>query len=174
MSLRENILKNETWFWAKVDKKTNNECWPWKGSTNGKGYGRVSMLGTRFIASRIAAYFSNEFDIFASEVLVCHKCDNRLCCNPDHLFIGSYKDNTQDMLAKGRQSTLHAEAHGKASLKNDQVLFIANSTLPCTKLAKMFNVSQNTIYDICKGRTWNKFLTNVLANKYTTTSHGVL
>ena len=83
-----------------------NECWNWKLSKDRVGYGRLKIqLGTRekFRFSSVHRY---AYEVFVgpipSGMNVLHRCDNRACCNPSHLFIGSQKDNMQDMHAKGR------------------------------------------------------------------------
>jgi hypothetical protein len=85
-------------FWKRVDVKSKDECWEWQGPKNGWGYG----LHLSFIASRIAwvlVYGDIPYGMF-----VCHKCDNPLCCNPNHLFLGTHDDNMKDATIKGRRN----------------------------------------------------------------------
>jgi len=78
----------------------NNQCWEWKGSKNNKGYGRMIINGKFYMAHRLSyALFVNEIP---KGMLVCHKCDNPSCVNPDHLFVGTNQDNMDDMKKKGR------------------------------------------------------------------------
>jgi len=79
-------------FWDKVDKQSNG-CWEWLGGTN-KGYGAVSHEGSMKLAHRVAWRLLNGG--IPSGVLVLHKCDNRRCVNPEHLYLGSYSDNNLD------------------------------------------------------------------------------
>lgn len=78
-----------------------NDCWVWKGAKTFNGYGRVSVAGRGTL--RIHRY---SFEVTNGDIprgmLVLHSCDNRLCFNPKHLFLGTYKDNSEDMKTKGR------------------------------------------------------------------------
>ncbi len=87
-------------FWAKVEK--SDDCWVWIGSRSSSGYGRISNEnGRQEQANRVAWRLANGpipdgFD-------VCHHCDNPPCVRPDHLWLGTPRDNGLDMVAKGRQ-----------------------------------------------------------------------
>jgi len=90
-------------FWGKVQK--TDSCWIWTGGTNGHGYGSLVIDHTgnhRIYAHRLS------WIIHYGEILnglqVLHKCDNPLCVNPEHLFLGTQKDNMDDMMAKGRKA----------------------------------------------------------------------
>lgn len=85
-------------FWSLVHKTEG--CWLWCGQILDEGYGRVEIHGKNFQAHRISFFLTNGFD--PGEQLVLHECDIRRCVKPDHLFLGTKKDNTQDAVAKGR------------------------------------------------------------------------
>ena len=87
-------------FWPKVDKRGPEECWPWLGASNG-GYGLISDgKGKHLRATRASILIhSGPFD---KSLIVCHKCDNPPCVNPNHLFLGTFKDNMKDMHRKNR------------------------------------------------------------------------
>jgi hypothetical protein len=87
-------------FMSKVD--TTNDCWAWTGVIDGKGYGKFTIKRKQLIASRYA-YKAFVGDI-PNGLFVLHKCDVRNCVNPEHLFLGTAKDNIHDMVSKKRQA----------------------------------------------------------------------
>ena len=90
-----------TRFWQRVDQTGGPDaCWPWTASRFDTGYGCVWFDGKARKAHRIA--WSLTHGTITDGVHILHRCDNPPCCNPAHLFAGSSKDNTADMLAKGR------------------------------------------------------------------------
>ena len=102
-------------FWKRVDKRGDNECWPWKGSKTGnvigkkmrmpsERYGRFSRKGLgNFRAHRVALFLKTGKD--PGDLLACHSCDNTLCCNWNHVFAGTAQDNSDDCVAKKRIAT---------------------------------------------------------------------
>ena len=91
--------RNRALFFARVDKRGPDECWPWTGAINRQGYGKVSSHGRWLRAPRVAWYLAHGEQ---PPAFVCHSCDNPLCCNPAHLWIGTSLDNNRDAVAKGR------------------------------------------------------------------------
>ena len=92
-------------------------------------------------------------------MLVCHRCDNPSCCNPAHLFLGTPKDNMDDMWRKGRASPRGAkgEAHGKAQLTEDDVrsiLAMYDGGVMQKDIADKFDISRDIVSDIVRGETW--------------------
>jgi len=88
-------------FFDRFKPGDKNSCWEWTGVKNAQGYGK---LGSRY-AHRISWEIHNEE--ITGLLVVCHHCDNPSCVNPLHLFIGTQKDNMQDMIAKGRQPIIN-------------------------------------------------------------------
>jgi hypothetical protein len=93
-------------FWAKVDKRGPDECWPWAAGRNAKGYGYFHIGGerARSVVERSAhrASWVLARGPIPDGLYVLHRCDNPPCVNPAHLFLGTHLDNIQDMKAKGR------------------------------------------------------------------------
>lgn len=90
-------------LWSHVDRiNDDNEetCWPWRGPEYRGGYGSLLFMGRRETAPR--AIYEAEHGPIPGGMSVCHRCDNPPCCRPSHLFLGTPKDNSEDMLAKGR------------------------------------------------------------------------
>lgn len=101
-------------FWAKVKRGANNRCWPFTGSSRGKmGYGRVTLpRPIRCIAAHRMAWVLANGEI-PDGMFVLHNCDNPKCCNPDHLWLGSIKDNNRDKIRKRRHWNAKAVLHPK-------------------------------------------------------------
>lgn len=98
-------------FWSRVQRGGDEECWPWTGARNRQGYG-VVRVGAQMLRSHRLALASTGVGIYGLCVL--HRCDNPPCCNPAHLFAGTYGDNNRDTAAKGR--TRSGERHPGAKL----------------------------------------------------------
>lgn len=146
------ILKpNKEKFMRHVLKDVSG-CWLWTAHIDEHGYGRYTLDGV-FMGAHRAAY-----KIFVGEIplglLALHKCDNPQCCNPEHLFIGTQKDNMQDKIKKGRANWALGERCGSSKLNNEKVLKIKNSIEHSSVLARVFGVDPRTIRDIKNNITW--------------------
>ena len=139
-------------------KKSKAECWNWQGHCNKKGYAMLSIGGRKGLyarVSRLAYYF--EYGPFDESLKACHTCDNPQCVNPNHIFLGTSKDNTDDMYKKGRESlppNFYGEEVKTAKLTEEQVLEIYNSNLNTRELSELYNVSATQIHRILTGKSW--------------------
>jgi len=144
-------------FWSKVDRKSDSECWHWMGHKSPLGYGRFTyQRGKTQQATRIAWFlWHGEFP--PANLQVCHSCDNPPCVNPNHLWLGTGKENMEDMARKGRAhpSGLKGEAHPRARLTEADVLAIYNSPESSRSLAQKYGVTQTAVFWIKSGRNWS-------------------
>ena len=88
-------------FWAKVESRSDEECWPWLGAKAERGYGRIWNAPKMRPAHRVAWELHYGVEI-SDELDACHSCDNPSCVNPKHVFPGTASDNAKDAYAKGR------------------------------------------------------------------------
>jgi len=109
--------------------KIEGGCWEWSASKHRQGYGRI-RLGKKEGKTVQAHRVSYELFIgeIPSEKLVCHRCDNPSCVNPDHLFLGTHKDNMIDKYKKGRQGILPTGedhwTHKRTPIRNSKGIFM--------------------------------------------------
>jgi len=160
-------------FWASMNKngpipdQSNlhyvglDRCWEWTKSKSDDGYGRVSMRGKMTSAHR-AAFLLSFGQMPQGKTLVLHRCDNRLCCNPDHLFAGTHADNMMDRAARGRSSGPKGEHQHDCKLTEKEVLEIRRirktSGYSYAKIAGIFNVNVSHIGSIVRGERWKHLL----------------
>jgi hypothetical protein len=90
-------------FWEKVAIGNTDTCWEWQACTYHNGYGKFALTRSNPVYAHRLAYEFTHGPI-PTGLLICHTCDNHLCCNPQHLFVGTQKDNMQDCKRKGRNS----------------------------------------------------------------------
>lgn len=142
-------------FKSKYEVDENTGCWVWTASTSGKGYGQIKVPGTR---RNIRAHRLS-YELYKGRLpdgmLVCHKCDNMRCVNPEHLFLGTHGDNLQDMADKGRH--IYGELNSQHKLTESQVIEIHNMAATGVsqhKIAAAYGVGQMTICRILRGERW--------------------
>lgn len=139
-------------FWNKVTK--SSACWTWTGSLGGSRYGVFKLNGKLIKAHRASWVFSGKTIPDGMKVL--HRCDNPVCVNPDHLFIGTQRDNILDMENKGRGRHPSGANHSKAKLSEESVEFIRNSKIPMADLARQFGVARQSVFKIKRNINWRK------------------
>lgn len=130
-------------------------CWNWQRAIARNGYG-VLRDGAITKRAHRAAYELHTGLSLPRNVDVCHRCDNRACVNPDHLFHGSRKDNMQDCAAKGRIKLplLSGESLTQSKLTADDVRLIRGSDLSQRALARLLGVDRAAIRFVRQGKTW--------------------
>lgn len=152
VSMRKHIKNKYARFLSKVSVRdfASDECWQWTGATKGNGYGHLS-LERKSVPAHRAAYM-----LFVGEIPegsdVCHTCDNRSCVNPDHLFIGTRKQNMEDMSAKGRGAG-GARKHLTEANVQEIRLRLASGHSP-RKIANSMRVNYSTVVAIKAGRSY--------------------
>lgn len=140
-------------FFEKVLKTP--DCWLWIGATNDVGYGQSFFNGKIVYAHRIS------FEIFNGHInkgeCVLHRCDNPSCVNPKHLFLGTKKQNTEDMVKKGRDKFI-GERNGMAKLSWDDVnkIRIDRDCVTQKELGRKYGVSQGMVSLILSNNKWKE------------------
>lgn len=144
-----------------------NGCWNWTASKNSGGYGNIG-IGSRTNggrktakAHRVSFYVFKGIDPKGFDV--CHVCDNPSCINPEHLFLGTEKDNMQDMVRKGRQAHIPSHLHGSAKLTDAAVLEakkLREAGVSFYSMAKKYGVYRETIRKAVIGKTWKHLSEN--------------
>lgn len=144
-----------------VQKQQPSECWPWTGWCHPRsGYGVLSKKDRKGLrAHRVAYYLATGIDPKAEGQDVLHHCDNPICCNPAHLFIGTHLDNMRDRRSKGRAASTQGILNGRAKLTAEDVIAIRAAYKPNTRnnvrdLAITFGLSRRSVYEIGRRLKW--------------------
>ena len=142
-------------FWDKVIPEPNSGCWLWLGALSG-GYGRIGIGsrtdGTRKseLATRVA------WELFKGPVAphlgALHKCDNKSCVNPDHLYIGTHSQNMQDAYDRGQKKPAVGKRPHRVLLSNKDVRSIRNSTARAKDLVSQYGASKSYLIAVRAGR----------------------
>jgi hypothetical protein len=132
-------------------------CWEWMANKTHNGYGQIYYNGSQRRAHRVS--YEIHIGPIPSGMLICHRCDNPSCINPEHLFIGTVKDNINDCIEKGRFFIARSgnENH-RAILTSDHVKEIrerySEGSISRSSLAKLYGVSKGNIQAIIERRSW--------------------
>ncbi len=141
-------------FWNRVVKTAT--CWIWTGGLS-RGYGQIKYLGKRTRAHRVSWEMHN--GPIPDGLQALHKCDNKICVNPAHLFLGTIAENMADKQAKNRQ--VFGEKHGRAKLTSGDVRSIRSLRVNgtgVTALSRKFGVCKTTVEKIIGGKLWKRLV----------------
>ena len=138
-------------FWSKVDQR--GTCWLWTGPRSGAGYGtfQARLNDQAFWRAHRYSWALANGEI-QEGMLVLHRCDNRWCVNPEHLFIGTDKDNVHDAMRKGRHT--RGTMNGNAKLTEQDVMDIRLSDESTAVLAKRYDLDYTQILRTRRGDKW--------------------
>lgn len=140
--------------WDRVDCSGGSDaCWPSSYTKSKRGYGVAAFRGHSIAAHRLAWIATN--GPIGAGLCVLHRCDNPPCCNPEHLFLGTRRDNSHDAIRKGRNA--FGERNGIAKLRAKDVVEIRADIargLTLVEIAAKFGVTPQNIGAIKRGRSW--------------------
>jgi hypothetical protein len=148
-------------FWAKVDKVSDpNGCWLWTGAISSSGYGSYGAPQGTVSTHRYA--YALTYGPIDSKLLVCHRCDVKLCVNPSHLFLGTHADNALDYFDKGfirisKPRKQNGEANSNSRLTHTQVLAIralCDAGIQQKDVARQFGIDPSNVSNIVSRKTW--------------------
>lgn len=148
-------------FRAGYQEGAPGDCWDWQRSVGGPGYGQIRIRGATVTTHRLAYRLAH--GPIPAGFLVCHRCDNKRCVNPAHLFLGTHRDNSRDMISKSRHwlqknpGAVCGPNNPAARLSPDEVLVIRKAATAGARvrdLARKFGVTDTTVRGILCGRIW--------------------
>lgn len=147
-------------FWDQSIPEPNSGCWLWLGPLRRSGYGHFK-IGSRTDSTRknVSAHrlaYTLTHGPIVDDLHVLHKCDNKACVNPEHLYVGTHFDNMRDVWKRGRKTSLgvSGEKNPFSVLTELQVREIKTSAASGAALAVKFSVSPSAVSCIRAGRTW--------------------
>lgn len=141
-------------FISKIEEAING-CWVWTGAKNKLGYGQFHHMGKVRLAHRVSWFFETG-ELLEPAIKLCHRCDNRSCVNPSHLFKGTQAENVADMISKGRarKRGLPGERNSQAKLTAVDVDKIRRDHRKQKDIAAEFGVAVSTISMVLSGKNW--------------------
>lgn len=149
-------------FNAKWQKDEKTECWMWIGAKADKGYGEIKIPKTRRQIPAHRLSYMIKYGEIQQGKCVLHRCDTPSCVNPDHLFVGTKKDNSLDMVSKMRHC--YGERQGSHKLTEKDVLIIHSLVkfgVKQNRIAQMFGVTGMHITRIKRGERWKHLFSDI-------------
>lgn len=140
------------YFLDRTEFNPENGCWEWTRRITANGYGQAKVAQKSVVAHRLAYAFFEE--PIPDGMIVCHKCDNRKCVNPHHLFLGTTQDNVDDKMRKGRFVPSIGEKSGVSKLTEADVIAIRADNRPQHVIAKDYGIRQTNVSLIKQRKTW--------------------
>lgn len=139
-------------FQKKV-KINKNGCHEWTACKDSDDYGFFAINGKKKVKAHRVAYelYTGPIPV---NMCVCHKCDNPSCVNPEHLFLGTHKDNMQDMSRKNRANKPKGSASLRSKLVETQVIQIKQDKRSFAEIAREYGVTPENISAIVRNKTW--------------------
>jgi hypothetical protein len=144
-------------FWSKVDKESSStDCWLWTGAKQGGRGGKYGAFQLGWKIQKRAHRLSFEIanGPIPDGMMVCHACDVPLCVNPAHLFLGTAKENIDDMGAKNRRVSCKGQRNGASKLTTEAVRNIYLDPRTNREIAQDYNVNSNLISQIRHRKIW--------------------
>lgn len=155
MRRTKGMNESDLFAWMLSNCTEHGDCLLWNGYRNPSGYGRIKIGRKLELTHRFSFRMTNQD--FDQSLFVCHKCDNPPCCNPEHLFIGTHRQNMLDRDAKGRQARLRGENHPGCKLSDEEVkeirALIETGVLTQDRLGQLYGVSGTQIHLIKVGKS---------------------
>jgi hypothetical protein len=150
-------IKIENRFWKHVETGNDDECWRWLACVDKDGYGKFFLEGKIVSAHRYS--YKLVKGIIGEGLCICHRCDNPICVNPNHLFSGTVKDNNIDKMKKGRaKGNGKGELNTQAKLKSEDVIEIRQKydtgLFSHSQLVDIYKVSKSQIQRIISKKFW--------------------
>ena len=151
-------------FWTKVDSR--GDCWLWTGGQRGNGYGCFKVNGKVLSAHRVSWVIKH--GEIPTGKLILHKCNNRSCVNPKHLYVGTHKDNVADAIRAGTHyfakksyfntnSARKGTENGSSKLDNIKVRdirMLRKEGMGCRELGRLYSVDHSIISEVVNHKIW--------------------